>query len=70
MNLIVAILKETHFSRQKNVLYRQPGLRAAAKYWGNRPLPKESSVIAMSPEGSNAIYSALQIVGTQLKAAR
>jgi hypothetical protein len=36
MVLVVQILQGVEFSTNKDILYGQPGLRAAAKYWGKK----------------------------------
>ncbi len=66
---IFDILESHEFTTNKDVLYDEPGMRAAAKRWGHRPLPEGSVVLQMDyPTISNLIYSALGIVKDELNA--
>jgi hypothetical protein len=67
MTLIGYILESNNFSRDNAILYNQPGLRAAARYWGAKPLPSNSSVLTLSPTLSNNIFFAIHVVDQHLK---
>ncbi|HWQ91359.1 MAG TPA: hypothetical protein VN673_06790 [Clostridia bacterium] len=68
MYRVFCILEEINFRTNKDVLLQQPGLRAAARYWGNRPLPTDSEILSQSTVVSNQIRDALTIVGKDLDA--
>lgn len=69
MSRIFAILNTVEFTTNADVLFSQPGLRAAAKYWTNLPTNVVSVPIS-EPTVSNAIYSALDAVRKDLRMKR
>jgi hypothetical protein len=68
---VLFIMESVAFTTNKDVLYSQPGLRAAAKYWGNKSLPTDMVYFQMNdPSLSNRIYNTIKIVRTELDRTR
>ena len=71
MFCVLFIMESVAFTTNKDVLYSQPGLRAAAKYWGNKSLPTDMVYFQMNdPSLSNRIYNTIKIVRTELDRTR
>ncbi len=68
---IIEILAGLQSTTNAADLVREPGLRAAARYWGGKPLPANLPNYLGSDEVSNEVYSALAKVHAEiLKAPR
>jgi hypothetical protein len=68
MQCILGIMESTGFSTNREDLANQPGLRAAAKYWGGKPLPAiPIPDEALRLEMSNRMVSALSVVREELE---
>jgi len=61
MECVFAILETVRFTTNRDTLFTQPGLRAAAKYWGDKELPINDTVI------SYKVHEALTIVKSELE---
>lgn len=61
---ILGTLPNPHDATNLAVLGEQPGLRAAAKYWGHKDLP--NLVILSEPLLSNTVYQALAIIHDEM----
>lgn len=65
LDCITFILHSQHFTTNKNILFKQPGLRAAARYWPDKHLPIPSYYF--HEVQSNTINSALSLVRLELE---
>jgi hypothetical protein len=63
---IFQILERIDYTTNKDTLLSEPGLRAAARYWGHKELPTNAAVFNIEPRLSNTFYHALSVVSMEL----
>jgi len=65
---LVAVLDGLDFTTNRDALLGQPALRAAARYWGGKPLPVTAESMIFTPGNptlSNGLYQALEAVRSE-----
>jgi hypothetical protein len=67
---VIVTLERLRFTTNKAILLKEPTLRAAARYWRDKPYPADLSFVYHDQILSNEVCYALQAVASQLDKGR